>query len=217
MIKPKLLIFSSGTKEGGGSGFENLVLKAQEGILQADIVGVVSNNEFGGVREKADRLKIPFFHFPKPWTAEGYRELALKTEAEFFSLSGWLKKVIGLDPRRTINIHPGPLPEFGGNGMYGHHVHEAVMNAYRQGKLSHSAVSMHFVTPNYDEGPLFFRFNVKIKSDDTPETLGKRVNQFEHRFQPEITNLVVNGHIYWDGINPKSLVFPSDYQINRFE
>jgi phosphoribosylglycinamide formyltransferase-1 len=217
MPKPNLLVFASGSRDGGGSGFENLVLRSREGILGANIVAVVSNYENGGVRERADRLGIRFIHFPKPQDAEGYRRIVINAGADFVALSGWLKLVCGLDPRTTINIHPGPLPEFGGPGLYGHYVHEAVIAAFRQGEITHSAVSMHFVTPKYDEGPVFFKRRVKILDDDTSDSIAKRVNECEHRWQPIITNLVVRGEIRWDGQNPSSLEYPPDYSIEQFE
>jgi len=211
-MKPKLIIFASGTKTGGGSGFENLVLAQRKGELNADIVAVVSNHENGGVREKADRLGVPFIHFPGPFTADAYQEIVKKSGAEYVALSGWLKLVTGLDSKRIFNIHPGPLPRFGGAGMYGHHVHEAVMAAYRKGEVTHSAVTMHFVTEQYDEGPAFFRCPVDILSNDDAETLGRRMNAAEHKYQPIITNLVVNGEISWDGNDPKTLKLPEGYK-----
>ena len=213
MEKPKILVFASGSAIDGGSGFENLVKASRMpgGDLSADIIGVVSNHEFGGVRQRAEILGVPFIHFPKPWVAECYWKIARQSNADFFALSGWLKRVVGLPPRTTFNIHPGPLPEFGGDGMYGHCVHESVMAAFRRGELTRSAVSMHFVIPEYDRGPTFFRCKVKIREDDTPETLAKRVNQIEHLWQPIITDLVVRGVISWDGINPESLRFPQWY------
>lgn len=217
MVKPKILVFASGSTQGGGSGLENLVHAAREGILDAEIVGVVSNYERGRVRQRADRLGVPFFYFPKPWGATEYQRIAQRTGAEFFALSGWLKLVVGLDPRVTFNIHPGPLPEFGGVGMYGHHVHEAVMKAFACGEITHSAVCMHFATPEFDRGPVFFRHNVKILEDDTSETLGARVNRCELAWQPRITNLVVHRQITWDGRNPESLRCPSGYDIERFD
>lgn len=204
MAKPKLIIFASGGKVGGGSGFENLVKARELGILDAEIMAVVSNRDSGGVREKAIKHKIPFIYFGEPWTSECYKEIALG--ADFVALSGWLKLVSGLDPRTTFNIHPGPLPRFGGAGMYGHHVHEAVLEAYKRGELTHSEVSMHFVTPVYDEGPKFFSCPVPILPEDTCESLGKRVNEAEHLHQPIITNQVIHGRIRWDGKNPNSLV-----------
>ena len=205
MATPKLLVFASGTAEGGGSGFQELAENARAGVLRAEIVGVVSNHEYGGVRQKADALDIPFIYFPSPWTAEGYQKIVRESGAEWIALSGWIKMVAGLDPRRTFNIHPGPLPEFGGPGLYGHKVHEAVLEAYRAGKIKNSAVSMHFVTDKYDKGPVFFEYPVPIEPDDTPDTLAARVNQAEHEWQSRITDLVVNGEISWDGKDLKKV------------
>jgi phosphoribosylglycinamide formyltransferase-1 len=215
MRKPRILVFASGSATGGGSGFENLVKQAHEQVLDAHIAAVVSNHEHGGVRQRADKLKVPFIHFPRPWSWDAYRRIAEDSGADFFALSGWLKLVLGLDPALTFNIHPGPLPDFGGEGMYGHHVHEAVMEAYGRGEISFSAVCMHFVTAEYDRGPIFFRYKVKIEDGDTPDTIGNRVNQCEHRWQPEITNLVVHREITWDGDDPKSLRTPDGYKIVR--
>ncbi|MDO8659421.1 MAG: hypothetical protein Q7K54_02355, partial [Candidatus Parcubacteria bacterium] len=66
-------------------------------------------------------------------------------------------------------------------------------------------------------GPVFFRLKIKINDGDTPETLGTRINKYEHLYQPQITNMVVNGSIKWDGINPNSLKVPTDYTVERFE
>jgi phosphoribosylglycinamide formyltransferase-1 len=220
MSKPKILVFASGSAEGGGSGFEKLVEASRGGPLNAEIVAVVSNHENGGVRERADNLGIRFLHFPGPWTAAEYQKFANGTGTDFFALSGWLKKVTGLDPKtrfnsRTVfNIHPGPLPRFGGDGLYGHHVHEAVMAAFRRGEITHSAVSMHFVTEEYDRGPVFLDCKIKINEGDTPDSLARRVNDCEHYYQPRITDLVVNGLISWDGVNPDSLICPRDHEIS---
>lgn len=219
MNRPKILVFASGSAERGGSGFEKLVLASRGGPLEADIIAVVSNHANGGVRARADKLGVPFLHFAKPWTGEMYQRFASESKADFFALSGWLKLVTGLDPatrfnsRTVFNIHPGPLPDFGGPGLYGHHVHEAVIAAHERGEITHSAVSMHFVTGEYDRGPVFFRCRVKINGDDTPDTIGARVNQQEHLYQPEITSMVVNGLIKWDGVDPNSLEVPPGYSI----
>jgi phosphoribosylglycinamide formyltransferase 1 len=222
--KKKIIVFASGTKDGGGTGFENLVNATKNDILGAEIMTVVSNHQKGGVRERADRLGIPFVYFPARKipdsgefvdkegnvvdpsefaTAENYRKLV--EGADLVCLSGWLKLVTGLDPRKTINIHPGPLPRFGGAGMYGHHVHEAVMEAYKRGEIKNSAVSMHFVTEKYDEGPLFFSQSVPILPNDTAETLAARVLEAEHEWQPIITRKVLSDEISWDGKDSASL------------
>jgi phosphoribosylglycinamide formyltransferase-1 len=214
--QPRLIIFASGTTTGGGSGFRELVRQSRTGILQAEIVAVVSNRASGGVKAIADTYGVPFVHFSSPWTTEAYRQILATHRAEWVALSGWLKPVRGLDPRRTFNIHPGPLPQFGGKGMYGRHLHEAVLYAFRHGELTTTAVTMHFVTDfdtagDYDDGPVFFRYPILIDPNDTPDSLGTRVNSYEHAWQAFITNLVIHRQIAWDGRDPESLTRPSWY------
>lgn len=110
-------------------------------------------------------------------------------------LSGWLKLVAGLDSAHTVNIHPGPLPRFGGPNFHGHYVHEAVMAAYHRGEITASAVTMHFVDEVYDRGPVFFTLPVPIESDDTPETLAVKVNRKEHEWQSRVLNYVVHEQV----------------------
>ena len=206
----KLLIFASGGKEpdDGGLGFQELVENARAGVLEAEIVAVVSNHIHGGVRARADKLGIRFVYFPLPREAEDYQRIVTETQADFVALSGWLKMTKGLNSARTINIHPGDAKRFGGPGMYGHFVHEAVIKAYHEGTVKCSAVTMHFVTEKYDDGPDFFRYPVVIRLDETPETLAKRVNKIEHAWQSYITNLVIKGDICWDGRNSSTLKVP---------
>jgi phosphoribosylglycinamide formyltransferase 1 len=194
----RVLVFASGDEKGGGSGFQELVefSRTNPPVLDAQIVGVISNHPNGGVRRRADALRTPFEHWSGPFDAKGYRMLVQKFQADFVMCSGWLKFVKGLDPARTVNIHPGPLPQFGGPGMYGHHVHEAVMAAYHRGEVTQSAVTMHFVDDvAFDNGPMIFQMPVLIRPDDDAETLAKRVNEKERAWQSHILNLVVHRHI----------------------
>jgi phosphoribosylglycinamide formyltransferase-1 len=195
----KVLVFASGDEKGGGSGFQEMVefSRTNPPVLDAQIIGVISNHQNGGVRKKADALHIPFEHWSGPFNAEGYRAFVRKYQADFVMCSGWLKFVKGLAPAKTVNIHPGPLPQFGGARMYGHYVHEAVMAAYHRGDITQSAVTMHFVDEAaYDHGPIIFQMPVLIRPDDDAETLAKRVNEKERAWQSHILNLVVHGHIY---------------------
>lgn len=205
--RPRLAVFASGTATGGGSGFENLCRESalEGGPFAADIVAAISTHRDGGVRRHAETYRVPFLHFTGPWTAESYRTIAQKTGADFYALAGWLKPVSGLDPRKTFNIHPGPLPDFGGKGMYGRHVHEAVLNAYQQGRLTHTEINIHFVTEKYDEGPIFCKVQIAIKEGDTPESLEKRVKKLEHLYFPRYLNYAMRGMVGWDGETPHSL------------
>jgi phosphoribosylglycinamide formyltransferase-1 len=194
---PNILVFASGTKTGGGSGFETMVRasRTRPPILEAWICAVVSNHFGGGVWQKAEILGVRSECWVGPYLAAGYQNFVKYFKADYVMLSGWLKLVAGLDPARTINIHPGPLPRFGGPKLYGHYVHEAVMAAYHRGEITHSAVTMHFVDPVYDRGPVFFALPVPIEPNDTPETLAARVNQAEHAWQPRVLNYVVQGQV----------------------
>jgi phosphoribosylglycinamide formyltransferase 1 len=200
--KIRILVFASGDEKGGGSGFQELVefSRTNPPVLAAQIVGVISNHQQGGVRRRADALHIPFEHWTGPFDAKGYRAFVAKFQADFVMCSGWLKFVRGLDPARTVNIHPGPLPQFGGAGMYGHHVHEAIMAAYHRGEIIQSAVTMHFVDDvGFDNGPTIFQLPVLIRPDDDAGTLAKRVNEKERAWQSHILNLVVHGYISLSG------------------
>ncbi len=194
---PTVLVFASGTKTGGGSGFETLVGAARitPPILDAWICAVVTNHFGGGVWQKAEVLGVHSEYWAGPYVAEGYQNFVKYFNADYVMLSGWLKLVAGLDPARTINIHPGPLPRFGGPKIYGHYVHEAVMAAYHRQEITHSAVTMHFVDAAYDRGPTLFALPVPIEPDDTPETLAARVNRAEHAWQPRVLNYVVQGQV----------------------
>ncbi len=195
----RVLVFASGDPKGGGSGFQELVefSRTNPPVLDAQIIGVISNHESGGVRRRAGALQIPFEYWPGPYDANGYRTFVEKYQTDFVMCSGWLKFVKGLDPAKTVNIHPGPLPGFGGAGMYGHYVHEAIMAAYHRGEISQSAVTMHFVDEKaYDHGPIIFQMPVLIRPDDDAESLAKRVNEKERAWQSYILNLVVHRQIY---------------------
>lgn len=195
--QPNILVFASGTKTGGGSGFETMVRAArtQPPILDALICAVVTNHADGGVWRKAQALGIPAEYWAGPYLAQGYQNFVRHFQADYVMLSGWLKLVSGLDPARTINIHPAPLPRFGGPNIYGHYAHEAVMAAYRRGEITHSAVTMHFVDAVYDRGPIIFALPVPIEPDDTPETLAAKVNRAEHAWQPRVLNYIVHGRV----------------------
>lgn len=231
-----LIIFATGGKgaDEGGSGMENLLKHIDAGHLAVDSVAVVSNYAGGGVENKARRWGVHFEHFPKEKrTPEAHEELIhrLGGSDHFVMLSGCLWHVPmketpddqtpGLDPRFVVNIHPGLLslkddaghPRYGGAGMYGHFVHERVMEDYRAGRTRVSGMAMHFVTKEYDKGPVIGEWQVPIMPWDTPDTLGKAVNAQEHRLQSYITKLVLERHIYWDGSDPRSLHVPSGYDL----
>jgi len=129
-------------------------------------------------------------------------------------LSGWLKPVSGLTESRVINIHPGPLPRFGGKGLYGHHVHEAVIAAYQRGEIKQSAVSIHFVNKEYDRGAGIVQIPVLIRPDDDADSLAARVLKVEHNYQSLILNEIVHDRIFLVGFEGN--VYFGDKSLARF-
>jgi phosphoribosylglycinamide formyltransferase-1 len=212
-MKQNLVIFSSGTEIAGGTGAANLVRK----LPQANIV-IVSNHKNGGTKANALRFGVPFYDFSGPYTADGYRELIQKICFEkniaqsnlWYGLSGWFKKVYWLDPARTFNIHPASLPRFA--GMYGEKLHMAVWDAYQKNEIAEGEIVMHFVTEEYDKGPIFFRFPFSLFGIRSYAAYRMSARTLEHEFQPKITDLVLRGEISWDGIYPESLRVPPDYR-----
>ncbi len=114
---------------------------------------------------------------------------------ELIALAGYLKlvpeAVVQAYRGRIINIHPGPLPTFGGAGMYGHHVHEAVLGA----GVAVSGPTIHFVDERYDTGPIIAQWPVPVLNDDTPDSLAARVLKYEHRLYPAVLRALARGWI----------------------
>ncbi len=114
---------------------------------------------------------------------------------ELIALAGYLKlipeSVVQAYRGRIINIHPGPLPTFGGPGMYGHHVHDAVLAA----GVAVSGPTIHFVDERYDTGPIIAGWPVPVHPDDTPDSLAARVLKYEHRLYPAVLSALARGQI----------------------
>lgn len=111
---------------------------------------------------------------------------------DFIVLAGFLmkvpKEIIHAYPKKIVNIHPSLLPKFGGKGMYGRFVHEAVVEA----KEIESGISIHYVSDEYDEGAIIFQSKVSIVSSDTAEDVAKKVQRLEHRHFPVTIERIIN-------------------------
>lgn len=176
--QPRLAVLAS----GGGSNLQALIDAHERGDLPAPVVLVISDRAHAGALERARRHGIPAEHVGrKQPDAEGrIVELLREHRVDVVVLAGWLALVgpqlLAAFPDRVINIHPGPLPRFGGKGMYGRHVHEAVLAA----GVSDSGPTVHLVNERYDEGPILAHVPVPIEAGDTPELLAQRVLREEH-------------------------------------
>ncbi|MDP9179289.1 MAG: phosphoribosylglycinamide formyltransferase [Gemmatimonadota bacterium] len=154
------------------------------------IVLVASNRDKSGALERARAAGIPTEVFDA--TDDGATLLALLEEAaaDLIVLAGYLKHipedVIRRYHGRIINIHPGLLPDFGGPGMYGSRVHAAVLAS---GATS-TGLTIHFVDDEYDRGPVIAQWRVRVKIDDTAESLAERVLSAEHIVYPRVVDMV---------------------------
>lgn len=193
----RVAVFASGS----GSNCQALIDAAKSGALHAEVVLVMSNRSKAFVLERARNAGIDAVHLSRKRFddnesyAAALTSLLKQYEIDLICLAGYLKKlpppVVQAYLGRIINIHPALLPDFGGPGMYGHHVHEAVLAAGRK----ESGVSIHFVTENYDEGPVIAQTRVPVKPDDTPETLAARVLEQEHVLYPRVVAAIADGKI----------------------
>jgi phosphoribosylglycinamide formyltransferase 1 len=180
--KPSIAVLCS----GGGSNLQALIDRAQCGDLPARIAWVASNNGTSGALERARAAGIPAHHVSAltEGSPEGVErkllQLLAQDKVRILVLAGYMKalpvSVIRALPGRVVNIHPALLPAFGGKGMYGSHVHAAILAR----GVQWTGVTIHLVTENYDEGPVLRQRVVAVRPGDTPETLGERVLAVEH-------------------------------------
>lgn len=221
-VKPRVIIFASGTQHGGGSCLLELLKSEKDERLDAEIVAVVSNHEWGGARIYALQFHKRFEYFTGPFTARNYARIVKKYNAEWVMLSGWLKPFLGGDPRKIINSHPALLPEFGGKGMYGLHVHEKVIDAYHRGEIEYSAFSMHFVIDDryamgdfYDKGPVFFESPpILLRPFDDAFHLQDLIKIQQHVYEWQILNFVIHGEVRWENVNDRrSIIVPKRYEF----
>ena len=177
---------------GGGSNLQSIIDGTLDGSVAADVVVVISNNSGAGALTRAHAHDIDGIHVSS--VTEGSPDAAEKRIVEAFRehdvdlvvLAGYMKKIgqtlLSAFPGRMVNIHPALLPKFGGEGMYGMHVHEAVIAAQEK----ESGPTVHFVDGEYDHGRIIGQLKVPVYPEDTPETLQKRVLEKEHELYPMV-------------------------------
>lgn len=168
---------------GSGSNVRALIDASERGDLTATIAVVISNNSGAGALEHARRSGIPTRHLSTTTCADvdaAIRDTLVEHDVHVVALAGYLKlvgpSVLSTYEGRIVNIHPGPLPRFGGRGMFGHHVHRAVLAA----GVPESGPTVHLVDAHYDQGPALAHRPVPVHADDTPDTLASRVLAAEH-------------------------------------
>ena len=189
MRNVNIAIFASGS----GTNAENIAnyFKNKEQII---IKLILSNNEKAYVLKRAQNLGINSFSFNRNDFYESEKVFnILKNEGiDFIVLAGflWLVPQIILNnyEGKIINIHPALLPKFGGKGMYGDHVHKAVLENHEK----ESGITIHYVNEKYDEGDIIHQEKVDVEKEDTVESLANKIHELEYKYFPKIIFNVIN-------------------------
>lgn len=175
---------------GSGTSLENLFEQIEQRGLPVRVVCVIASKENAGGLARAEKRGVPAVAIARKKYADTksfndaiHAELA-KHDVQLVACLGFLSI---FEPReryrgRAINVHPALIPAFSGKGMYGHHVHEAVLA--RGCKVTGATV--HFVDDEYDHGPILAQRAIEVRDDDTPETLAARVQAVERELLPEV-------------------------------
>ena len=189
----RIVLFASGS----GSNAENII-RYFSNSRELEFPFIISNRSEAMVHERAKQLMIPSFTFKKNDFENGkVLDFLQDNHIDFIVLAGFLLKIpdnlLEAFPNRIINIHPALLPKFGGKGMYGLHVHEAVVAAGEK----ESGITIHYVNENYDEGQIIFQAHCAVSPDDSPNDVAEKVHALEYEHFPrvigEVASLLCNG------------------------
>lgn len=170
---------------GNGSNCEQLIRHFSQSAV-ARAVLVVSSRADAYALVRAERLGVPTAIVPKAQLADADQVLPLlrRYDVQFVVLAGFLPLapdyLIEAFPRRIVNIHPALLPKYGGKGMWGHHVHEAVKAAGE----TETGMTVHYVTPVCDGGEIIAQYRVALSPDDSADDIARKENQLELKYYP---------------------------------
>ena len=187
-MKKRIAIFASGS----GSNAQKLMEHFKRSP-EVEIALVLTNNPDAYVLQRADNFEIPSHIFDRNefYHTDHIIDLLKNLEVDLIVLAGFLwlipKKLIHEYPGRIINIHPAILPKFGGKGMYGDHVHKAVMEANE----TEGGITIHYVNENYDEGEYIYQAKYRIDKDDNLELIKFKGQQLEHQHYPRIVETII--------------------------
>ena len=179
---PKIAIFASGS----GTNAENLIESYKDTSLV--VTRVYCNNAKAGVIARAQRLNVPVTIFSKDelWNSSVIMDSVRAEQVDFVILAGFMmllpQTMIDAYRNKIINIHPSLLPKYGGKGMFGIHVHEAVLANHE----TESGITIHLVNEEYDSGKPLFQTTCPVLENDTPESLATRVHSLEYKYYPKI-------------------------------
>ena len=182
---------------GGGTNLQAILdyLDAQHDAQAMSVALVASDRAAAGALERARRHGVPAMALDATQRGDGLAAILESHAIDYIALAGYLRFVpVAVTRRwrgRIINVHPSLLPSFGGTGMYGIRVHQAVIDA----GVRITGVTVHFVDEEYDRGPIIAQSPVPVLPGDTPEVLGQRVLSVEHALYPIALDAVARGRV----------------------
>ena len=186
----KIVIFASGS----GTNAENIIRYFQA-TKSASVEAVFTNKADAQVIQRAEKYQVPSQVFTKNDLETGKVLQEINAiQPDLIVLAGFLLKfpesIVAEYPDKIINIHPALLPKYGGKGMYGMHVHRAVV----ENKESKTGITIHYVNENYDEGNIIFQKEVTVLISDTPEVVAAKIHELEQdHFPVVIEKLITKG------------------------
>ncbi len=178
----KIIVFASGS----GSNAEQIIKHCQETNVM-EVVRVYTNNPSAKVIDRANSLQIPVGVFTREDFNNGkILEKLLQENPDLIVLAGFLWKfpeaIVKEFPNKIINIHPALLPKYGGKGMYGMNVHQAVLD----NKEKETGITIHYVNEQYDEGAIIFQKSVTIEDCTTADAIAEKIHILEHQYFSEV-------------------------------
>jgi phosphoribosylglycinamide formyltransferase-1 len=179
----QIVLFASGS----GSNVENIA-NYFKSRLDVTISCVLSNKSDAKVFERCDRLKINALYFNRQAFSKSdfLLKMLQSLDPDLIILAGFLWKIpqhiTNAFPNKIINIHPALLPKYGGKGMYGMNVH----NAVKENRDFETGITIHYVNANYDEGAIIHQVQTPISPEDTPEKIAEKVHQLEYEHFPRV-------------------------------
>jgi len=183
----QIAIFASGS----GSNAENIIRYFQKN-KKAEVVLVLSNNPNALVLERATKLGVKNLVFNKKqlndskWAVENLKNLDLIVLAGF--LWKFPEHLLETYKNKVVNVHPALLPKYGGKGMYGMHVHKAVV----ENNEAESGITIHYVNEHYDEGAVIFQAKCSINKKDTPNDVAAKIHELEMKHFPEVVQQILS-------------------------
>ncbi len=180
---------------GSGSNAENIV-KYFAHSTEIEVAAIISNKADAYVLERAKYLRVPSYVMSRADMVGTDKLLNLlrKLKTDWVILAGFLvllpESIVNEYDGRILNIHPSLLPKFGGKGMYGDKVHEAVVAAHEK----ESGITIHKIDANYDEGTTVFQAKIRVEPLDNAEKVAQKVHALEYKFYPKVIENLILGH-----------------------